>query len=83
MILKNCVEGGGGNFLRNTGEFLPGDTLSEFSREFSLCKYAVIAVFIGLEFVSACAMSGDIAFCVNDGRFKYACAINVLFRATF
>jgi hypothetical protein len=82
-LKNNYAEGGGGNFLRNTGEFLPGDTLSEFSRELSLYKYGVIIVFIGLEFVSVCAMNGDVAFCINDGRFKYACAINFLFRATF
>jgi len=82
LILKNYVEGGGCNFLRNTGEFLPGDTLSEFSRELSLYKYVVITVFIGLEFVSVCAKNGDVAFCINDGWFNYACAINLLFRAT-
>jgi len=83
LILKNYVEGGDGNFLRNTGEFLPGDTLSEFSRELSLYKYTVITAFIGLEFVSVCAMNGDVAFCINDERLKYACAINFLYRAIF
>jgi len=43
----------------------------------------VITVFIELEFVAVFAMNCDVAFCINDGRFKYACANEFSFRATF
>ena len=52
------------------------------SGQLSLYKYVVITVFIGLEFVSVFGMNGAVAFCINDGRFKYACANDFSFRAT-
>jgi hypothetical protein len=36
--------------LEIIGEFIPNDTLSEFSRELSLYKYAVITIFYWLRF---------------------------------
>jgi hypothetical protein len=67
LILKNYVEGGDGTSPETVVNFHQMTLCSNSAESYSYINTLLLPFFIGLEFVSVCAMNGDVAFCINDG----------------